>query len=42
MAGSEKVIIGKNYVVSANAVLTHSIGPNEVWGGIPAKFIMNR
>lgn len=31
--------IGKKSIVAANAVLTHSIGPYEIWGGVPAKLI---
>ncbi len=31
--------IGKNSIVGANCVLTHSIGDNEIWAGIPAKKI---
>ena len=31
--------IGKDAVVAANAVLLNSIGPGEIWGGIPAKFL---
>lgn len=29
------LIIGKNSVIGANCVITHSIGENEIWGGIP-------
>lgn len=39
LAGAEAIVIGEGAVVAANAVLTHSIGPYEVWGGIPAKRI---
>lgn len=35
------VSIGKGSVVAASAVVTKSIGPGELWGGIPAKFIKN-
>lgn len=31
--------IGKNSVIAANAVLLDSTGPNEIWGGVPAKLI---
>lgn len=31
--------IGKDAVVAANAVLLNSIGPGEIWGGIPAKLL---
>lgn len=39
LAGEETVMIGEGAVVAANAVLTHSIGPYEVWGGISARQI---
>ena len=39
LAGAETVMIGEGAVVAANVVLTHSIGPYEVWGGIPARRI---
>ncbi|MBO1579767.1 hypothetical protein [Bacillus sp. XF8] len=29
--------IGRDTIIGANAVLLASTGPNEVWGGIPAK-----
>ena len=36
------LVIGKNSIVGANAVLVNSTGDNEVWAGIPAKKIGNR
>ncbi len=33
------VTVGDNSIVAAGAVVTKSIPPNEVWGGVPAKFI---
>ena len=33
------VVIGKNAVVGANTVLLNSIGDNEIWAGVPARFI---
>ena len=33
------LVIGKNAVVGANAVLLNSIGDNELWGGVPARLI---
>ena len=39
LAGEETLIIGEGAVVAANAVLTQSIGPYEIWAGIPAKRI---
>lgn len=32
--------IGKNSIVAACSVVTKQIPDNEVWGGVPAKFIM--
>lgn len=39
LCASDKLTIGKNSVVGANSVLLHSIGDNEIWGGIPAKLL---
>lgn len=39
LAGDEKLTIGKGAIVAANAVLFNSIGENEIWGGIPARFL---
>lgn len=36
------VTIGDGAVVAAGAVVTKDIPANEVWGGVPAKFIRNR
>lgn len=33
------LVVGKNSIVAANAVLLNSIGDNEIWGGIPARKI---
>jgi len=33
------VIIGKNSIVAAYSFVTTNIPNNEVWGGIPAKFL---
>ena len=33
------VTIGKNSVICAGAVVIHDVPPNEMWGGVPAKFI---
>ena len=35
------LIVGKNTIIAANAVLTQSTGDNEIWAGIPAKKIRN-
>lgn len=32
--------VGKNSVIAAGSVVTKHIPDNEVWGGVPAKFIM--
>lgn len=39
MAG---VSIGDGAIVAAGAVVTKSIPPYQIWGGVPAKFIKNR
>ncbi len=36
------LVIGKNTVIGANAVITCSTGENEIWGGIPARKLKNR
>ena len=36
------VTIGEQAVVAAGAVATKDIPDNEVWGGVPARFIMSR
>lgn len=36
------IVIGKGAIVGANAVVTRSIPPMEVWGGVPAKFLKCR
>lgn len=36
------MVIGENAVVGANSVVTKSIPPFEVWGGVPAKFIRKK
>lgn len=33
------ITIGANAVVGANSVITKNIPPNEIWGGVPAKYI---
>ena len=33
--------VGENSVIAAGSVVTKHIPPNEVWGGVPAKFIMS-
>jgi serine O-acetyltransferase len=34
--------LGKGSVVGANAVLLESIGENEIWAGVPARYIGRR
>lgn len=36
------VEIGKNSIIAAGAVVTKDIPENQIWGGVPAKFIKNR
>lgn len=36
------VMIQDGAVIGAGAVVTHNVGMNEVWGGIPARFIKKR
>lgn len=36
------VIIGKGAIVAAGSVVNKSIPSNEVWGGVPARFIKKR
>lgn len=33
------VAIGENSIVAAGSVVSKDIPDNEIWGGIPAKFI---
>lgn len=35
------VIIGNNVVVAANSCVSKNIPDNQVWGGVPARFIMS-
>lgn len=34
------IVIGRNSVIAAGSVVTKDIPDNEVWGGVPARFIM--
>jgi acetyltransferase-like isoleucine patch superfamily enzyme len=36
------VTIGDGAVIAARAVVTHDVGPYEIWGGVPAKGINYR
>ena len=38
----DKIVIGKGTIIGANSVLTCSTGDNEIWAGIPARFIRKR
>ena len=38
----DKLIVGENTIIGANAVLTCSTGDNEVWAGIPARKVKDR
>lgn len=33
------ITIGANSILAANSVVTKTVGSNEVWGGVPARFI---
>lgn len=33
------ITVGRNAVVGANAVLTRTVPPDEIWGGVPARLI---
>ena len=35
------VNIGENAVICAGAVVIHDVPKNQMWGGVPAKFIKN-
>lgn len=39
LAKDGKMIIGKNAIIGANAVLLCSVGDNEIWAGVPARKI---
>lgn len=39
---SSEIKLGNGTIVGANSVLTKSTGDNEIWAGIPAKFIKKR
>lgn len=34
------VVVGRNSIIAAGAVVNKSVPDNEVWGGVPARFIM--
>jgi maltose O-acetyltransferase len=36
------ITLGANCVVGANAVVTHSIPRDEIWGGVPARFLRRK
>ncbi len=38
----EGITIGSGSIVGANSVVSRSIPPMQVWGGVPARFIKNR
>lgn len=34
-----RLVVGENSVIGANSLLLNSTGPNEIWGGCPARFL---
>lgn len=42
MCGDGVLTVGRNCVIGANAVLTHSTGEGEIWAGVPARLISHR
>jgi len=36
------VTIGRGAIIAAGAVLTTSVGANEIWGGVPARKLRDR
>lgn len=38
----EGVTVGRGAIIAANSVVSRSVPPMEVWGGVPARFIKNR
>lgn len=42
IAGRDGIRVGRGTIVGANAVLTKSTGPNEIWAGAPARKIRDR
>lgn len=36
------IIVGENSVIGANSVLLESTGDNEIWAGVPARYIKKR
>lgn len=37
--GGARTILGDGAIIGANAVLTHSVGPGEIWAGNPARLV---
>ena len=37
-----KLVLGEGSIIGANSVVTRSIPPFEIWGGVPARFIRRR
>jgi serine O-acetyltransferase len=40
--GPDPLVLGRGSMVGANAVVTHSVGPDEVWAGNPARLVSRR
>ncbi len=39
---SETLVVSRGSIIGANAVLTQSTGPNEIWAGVPARLVRTR
>lgn len=42
LSNKKKMTIGANSIIASNSVLLNSIGENEIWAGVPAKFVKMR
>ena len=36
------VVIGENSIIGASSLVNKNVPPNEVWGGVPAKFLYKK
>lgn len=37
--GGETLVVGAGSIIGANAVVTRTVPPGEIWAGIPARFV---